>query len=344
MKYFELDKTISLESGQQLVKPTVAYHTYGKLNASKSNVVWVCHALTANSEVFEWWPGLFGENQLFNPDDHFIVCANIIGSHYGSTGPLSVNPETKSPYFHTFPEITIRDMVTMHLELAEHLAIEKISLLIGGSMGGHQALEWAIIEPERIQQLCLLATSAVISPWANAFNHTQRRAIEADPTWKISVPTAGEEGMKVARSIALLSYRNQGAYNETQSENLQKNIYPSKAASYQDYQGEKLSKRFNAFSYWHISKAMDSQNVARNRGTLETVLQKVKARTLILTIQNDLLFPESDQKTLALHIPNAIHNIVPSRFGHDGFLIETTKLSEELEAFLVPTTITALEE
>jgi homoserine O-acetyltransferase len=201
-------------------------------------------------------------------------------------------------------------------------------------MGGHQAVEWAIMEPERIRNLCLLATSAVISPWANAFNHTQRSAIETDPTWKQNIATAGEEGMKVARAIALLSYRNSRAYNNTQGEKLVERIYPSRAGSYQDYQGKKLAARFNAFSYWHVSKAMDSQNVGRGRAGIAAALATITARTLVISLESDLLFPTEEQQLLAGHIPDAQHNVIPSVFGHDGFLIETEKIAEALEAFL----------
>ncbi len=333
MKRLKLEKSIRLESGQTLHNPQIVYHTYGKLNAKKSNVVWVCHALSANSDVFDWWKGLFGNGNLFNPEDHFIVCANFLGSHYGTTGPLSINQETDTPYYGDFPEITVRDMVSLHFELMKFLAIEKIAFLIGGSMGGHQALEMAISKPNSIDELCLLATSAVISPWASALNQSQRMAIACDPTWGDKNNNAAQNGMSVARSIALLSYRNQGAYNTTQKENLRETIYPSKAASYQEYQGKKITQRFNAYSYWHISKAMDSHNIARNRDTLENVLASIKAKTLILSFENDLLFPYEDQQILYNHIPNAQLKIIPTKYGHDGFLIETGTISKVIEKF-----------
>jgi len=339
MQFFELENSYTLESGAVVHKPTVAFDTYGTLNADKSNVVWVCHALSANSDVYDWWPGLFGENDFYNPKEHFIVCANFIGSHYGSTGPLSENPETGKPYFHDFPEVTIRDMVGLHILLAKHLGVEDISMIIGGSMGGHQCLEWSVMEPERIKGMCLLATSAVISPWANALNHTQRMAIESDATWKENNLEAGDAGMRAARAIALLSYRNQGAYNKTQKENLDEQIYPERAGSYQDYQGSKLSKRFNAFSYWHISKAMDSHNVGRGRGGVEASLAKIKARTLVLGIDSDLLFPVDEQAFLAKHIPDARLEVLSSDYGHDGFLIETEKISKALKHFTEEVTV-----
>jgi homoserine O-acetyltransferase/O-succinyltransferase len=334
LKYLEVDKSIILENGLILQSPTIAYHTYGTLNEGKSNVVWVCHALTANSDVFDWWRGLFGEDDLFNPKGHFIVCANILGSHYGTTGPLSVKPDSGQPYYHDFPEVTIRDMVALHIELANHLKVKTIELLIGGSMGGHQALEWAIIEPDRIKNLCAIATSAIISPWAAALNASQRMAIEVDPTWPNSSDNAGIEGMKVARSMALLSYRNYGTYNNSQQQDSKDDTYQTKAASYQAYQGLKLSKRFNAFSYWHIAKAMDSQNVGRKRGSVESALSVISARTLVISIEGDLLFPYQDQKLISDNIIGAEIINVKSQYGHDGFLLETKQIGDALRYFM----------
>ena len=172
MQYNEylIDQPIELESGGILSQAKVAYHTCGQLNDRKDNVVWVCHALTANSDVVEWWSGLFGDEQYFNPQEHFIICANVLGSHYGTTSPLDANEETEVPYYHDFPKFTIRDMVHLHQKLADHLKIENIAVLIGGSVGGQQALEWAIDQPSRIKNLIPIATNAIHSPWGVAFN------------------------------------------------------------------------------------------------------------------------------------------------------------------------------
>lgn len=334
IKYLELQKNLNLESGEVLSNPTIAYHTYGELNAEKNNVVWVCHALTSSSDVFSWWPGLFGEKDIFNPKEYFIVCANVLGSHYGTTCPLSINPNSGTPYYHSFPLFTIRDIVSLHKELANHLNIQNIDILIGGSMGGHQALEWAIQEPEKIQKLILLATSAVHTPWGVAFNASQRWAIENDVTWKENSPNAGLSGMEVARSIALLSYRNYYTYKKTQQPSDENLLFPDRAESYQHYQGQKLAKRFNAFSYWYLSKAMDSQNVGRNRGSLEQVLQSVKAQTLVLSLENDYLFTLEDQEFLHKNIPNSQFKLIESDYGHDGFLIENVSIAKAISQFL----------
>jgi homoserine O-acetyltransferase len=329
------------ESGEVLPRLEIAYHTYGQRNADDSNIIWVCHALTANSDVLDWWKGLFGEGRLLDPAKYFIICANNLGSCYGSSGPLSIDPDTGKPYFHSFPDITIRDMVAAHEILRQHLGIEKIHLLIGGSQGGQQAVEWAIDQPGLFERLVLIATNARHSPWGIAFNESQRMAIAADPTWINNTPHAGVEGMKVARSIALLSYRNYHTYDLSQgsSDAAQLDDYP--ASSYQRYQGDKLAKRFNAFTYWKLSKAMDAHHVGRNRASVEAALAAITAETLVISISSDLLFPPGEQKILAGHIPGAIWESIDSVYGHDGFLTETGALSDILKSFLVPQSLVA---
>lgn len=327
-------KSFVLESGKKLKDLEIAYHTYGVLNAKKDNVVWVCHALTANSDVFDWWKGLFGDNCLFNPRDHFIVCANILGSNYGTTNPLSLNKTTGLPYYLSFPDFTVRDLAAAHQILADHLGVPRIGLLIGGSLGGQQAMEWAILEPERIKKLVLIATNAQHSAWGIAFNESQRLAITADRTFYSQSPDGGNKGLKVARSIALLSYRSYGTYAATQLEVNADKITDFKASSYQNYQGEKLVNRFNAYSYWYLTRAMDSHHVGRKRNSVEDALKKIQAKTLVIGILNDVLFPIEEQQFLAKHIPNARISELNSFYGHDGFLIETEILTQEIGNFL----------
>ena len=324
---YHYKRSFELESGIIIPELVISYSTYGRYISGKSKVIWVCHALTANSEVFNWWPGLFGDQELFNPQDYFIICANIIGSCYGTTGPLSHLDTFPEFSFHRFPEITIRDMVKAHILLADHLSIRKIDFLIGGSLGGQQALEWAIIEPERIRKLGLIATNARFSPWGIAFNESQRMAIRSDQTWIESTPNAGLEGLKTARSIALLTYRNYRTYQDKQLEEDYSITSDFKAATYQRYQGLKLALRFNAFSYSVLSKAMDSHNIARGRLSLEKTLSGVTAATLVIGLSSDILFPVSEQEFLANHIFGASLAILDSLYGHDGFLIETPTLT-----------------
>lgn len=329
-QYLDHNQPFLLENGAVLPGLRIAYHTFGRPDASWSNVVWVCHALTANSDVTEWWSGLFGDGCLFNPQEHYIVCANMIGSCYGSTHPLSVNPETGEPWYHDFPDITIRDMVNAHRLLQHHLGIPEIAVLIGASMGGQQALEWSLTDPDSIRQLVLIATNAQHSPWGIAFNASQRLAITTDPTWSQRHAEAGREGLKTARSIALLSYRNYHAYGASQQETDDTIPEVYRAASYQQYQGEKLAQRFDAFSYHLLSRAMDSHHIGRHRGPLEAVLQTVKAATTVIGITSDILFPVEEQAFLHRCIPHARFYTIDSGFGHDGFLIETKKLTDIL--------------
>jgi len=303
------------------------------LNANKDNVVWVCHALTANSDVFDWWKGLFGDKDHFNPDEHFIVCANILGSNYGTTSPLGTNPVTGLPYYLAFPQISVRDMVKAHQLLAEHLEIKDIKIIIGGSLGGQQALEWSIMQPERIKNLILIATNARHSPWGVAFNESQRLAITTDRSFYANQPDGGAKGMKAARSIALLSYRGYKTYSVTQQEENDKKTDDFKASSYQNYQGEKLVKRFNAYSYWYLTKVMDSHNVGRGRHGVEKALSLIKAKTLVVGIKSDLLFPIEEQQYLFRHIPKAAFAELDSFYGHDGFLIETELLTNVITSF-----------
>lgn len=311
----------------------LVYGTAGTLNAAADNVVWVCHALTGNADPTEWWGGLVGEGKFYNPNEHFIVCANILGSHYGSTGAFSLNPATNDRYYHDFPFVTIRDMVNTMELLRKYLKINRIHTCIGGSMGGQQALEWAVMQPNLIENLVLMATNAQHSAWGIAFNESQRMAIETDPTWKERRPDAGINGMKTARSIALLSYRHYETYvhKQTSPDTNKQDDFP--ASSYQRYQGEKLAKRFNAFSYWTLSKAMDSHNVGRGRGGTEAALRQIRSKTLVLGISTDILFPISEQKFLAHHIPGAVYAEMESIYGHDGFLVEYEALSQTLKEF-----------
>lgn len=330
---FKHNKPFKLESGDQLKELEIGFHTYGTLNKNRDNVVWVCHALTANADVFDWWKGLFGENNYFNPATHFIVCANILGSPYGTTNPLSINPVTNQPYYLSFSQVTVRDIIKAHQLLAQYLQINQIEILIGGSLGGQQALEWSIMEPERIKNLILIASNAKHSPWGIAFNESQRLAISADDTFYGNTLNGGEKGLKAARSIALLSYRNYKTYSITQHEERDNQVDGYKAASYQNYQGEKLVNRFNAYSYWYLSKTMDSHNVGRNRHGVEKALSLVKARTLVIGIKSDVLFPIEEQQYLFRHISKSAFAELESFYGHDGFLIETEQLTNIITSF-----------
>lgn len=325
---------MELERGGRLENLEIAYHTFGRLNERKDNVIWVCHALTANSDVADWWPNTVVSEGFLDPDKWFVVCANIIGSHYGSTGPLSLNPATGKPYYGDFPKLTIRDMVSAHRILADHLGIEKIHALVGSSLGGFQAMEWAIVEPEHVKKLVLIATDSRVTPWAAGLNETQRMAIRTDASYGKPHPDAGKEGMKVARAIALLSYRGASGYNLSQANPKDMEPYSHRVATYQTYQGEKLAKRFDAYSYMTILDAFDSHDVGRGRGGRENALKSIKAETACISIPTDILFPPETVKALAEAIPGACHFEITSEFGHDGFLVEHRQLNSLLKQFL----------
>ena len=276
---------------------------------------------------------MIGPGLTFDTSKYFVVCANILGSCYGTTGPTSINPITGEPYFLDFPIVTIRDMVNAHEKLKDYLKIKSIHTIVGGSVGGQQALEWCIMNPYLIKHLLVFVTSAKFSPWGIAINESQRMALAADPTFYERRLDAGQVGLAAARSIALLSYRNQQTYNATQSETDLDKIDHFRASSYQQYQGQKLVRRFNAHSYWYMTKALDTHNVGRNRGGIEKALATIKAHTLYVSISSDLLFPPQEVKPNVALTPGAQYNEIESLYGHDGFLLETEKLDRIIKAF-----------
>ena len=335
LKTFSCQAPFALESGYLLPGYHLGYHTLGRLNTEKSNVVWVFHALTANSNPAEWWPGLVGTGHLIDPERFFIVCVNMPGSCYGSIGPLSVDPLSGEPYYHRFPFFTTRDMIRAYQPLKDFLEIDKIKMGIGGSMGGQQLLEWAIEEPELFEHIVPIATNAFHSPWGIAFNASQRHCIELDPSWKNADPGAGMNGMKVARGLALLSYRHQDTYNLYQKDSDIQSLGPFNSESYQAYQGIKLAARFNAFSYYCLSQSMDSHNVGRGRGNVSAALKLIKAKTHLIGIKSDLLFTEKEQVFLAENIPESSLYMIQSIYGHDGFLLEFDSISSIILDFIL---------
>lgn len=331
------DRPFRLESGVELPSLEIAYNTYGTMNPDRSNVVWVCHALTANSDVADWWPHTVETGCFLDPAKWFVVCANILGSHYGTTGPLSVNPATGTPYYGDFPDFTIRDMVAVHRVLADALGIGHIHALVGSSVGGFQAVEWAVDEPERFDKLVLIATAPVATPWAIAIDETQRMAIEADPTYGERRPDAAMAGLAAARAIGLLTYRGGEGYNLTQRETELGKLLPRAAhrpCSYQQYQGLKLCRRYNAYSYVKILDAFDTHDVGRSRGGLEKALSRISAQTMTVGITTDMIFPPAEMRRLAAAIPEAAYEELASDFGHDGFLVEHQRLNDILTKFL----------
>ena len=338
LSVFNHNESFTLESGVTLPGYHLAYTTHGKLNATKDNVVWIFHALTANSNPLEWWPGLTGEGKLFDPSKYFIICVNKPGSPYGSISPLSGNPLNNQPYYHDFPLFTIRDMIKAYQKLKDHLGIQKVLVGLGGSTGGMQLLEWAIEEPELFEHIVPIASNAVLSPWAIAFNASQRLAIEADSTWPEQKQDAGQKGLATARSIALLSYRSYYGYDITQPRDKAfvalNNEVGYAADNYQRYQGLKLVNRFNAICYYRLTQSMDSHDVGRHRGGVDNALKRISAKTLVIGITSDVLYPITEQQFLQENIPGAQLLTIASDYGHDGFLLEYEKIESALEKFI----------
>lgn len=332
MKKLKFEEPFLTESGEVLTRLEIAYNTYGALNGEGNNVIWVCHALTANSDVEAWWPGMVGDGLLFDTSEYYVVCANILGSCYGTTGPADLNPVTGMPWLKTFPPITVRDVVNTHEILRKHLGVKSIHTVIGSSIGGFQALEYSVMSPELIRHLVFIASSVRQTPWAIAFNESQRLAIEADPSFRAEDPDGGRMGLKAARAIALLSYRSSHAYNLTQKEEDDRTDH-FRASSYQAYQGDKLVSRFNPYSYYCLTKLSDTHNAGRGRGGVREALKAIRAKVLSVGISSDFLFPVYDQKFLADNVEGAYYKEIDSLYGHDGFLIERELLTGIIREF-----------
>lgn len=323
------------EAGGSLPGITVAYHTSPREYTPGEKVIWITHALTANSDPEDWWNQIVGPGKLFDTEKYFIVCANMLGSPYGSSGPASTNPETGNPFYFDFPKVTVRDIVKANILVRKHLGIKQIDFLVGGSIGGFQAVEWTIMEPEVLRNAAFIATCSRVSPWTTAGMEAQRMALEADGTFReCRSLDGGREGLKCARAQALISYRSFEGYCITQPETDADVIFADRAASYERYQGLKLARRFDAYSYWYLTYAVDSHNVGRGRGGVEAALGTISVPCVVVAIDSDGLFPLRDQTVFAEQIPGAKYYQLTSAFGHDGFLLEYAQLTEVFKPIL----------
>ena len=344
----KLEREFCFEAGGCLRGAELLYHTSDRPYRPSDRVVWICHALTGNSNPEDWWPGMVGPGQLIDPEKDFVVCVSMLCSPYGKCGPAAIQKGNSAvagqrPYLMQFPKTTVRDMVNACIEVRKALGISKIDLLIGPSIGGFQAVEWAVMEPDVISNAAFIATDVRVSPFMTPFNESQRMALLADPTFLACASASesgaiegnaldgGREGLKCARSIALISYRTNDGYNITQTETDDDCLFADRAASYQRYQGKKLIDRdFDAYSYWYLTCALDSMNVGRGRGGVAAALSRIKARCLVINITSDMLFPPSRGKEAAAMIPHSCYVEIESAFGHDGFLIENETLKKVL--------------
>lgn len=336
IQQYKFKKSFVTESGSAISEPEVAYQTWGKLNKARNNVILVCHALTGNTAADEWFKGIWGKGKTLDPQQHFIICPNVLGSCYGSSGPTSINPETGEPYRADFPTITIRDMVRLQQRLMDELQITGIEMVIGGSMGGMQALEWCIMD-NRPQSAVLIGMGKAHSPWAIGISHAQRKAIYNDPNWKegyYSEEHPPKDGLGLARMIAMISYRTDADYENKFGREPQPDTDQYQVESYLNYQGKKLVERFDAVSYVRLTEAMDSHDIARNRSSYKQVLGNIDIPVMVVGIDTDLLYPIQEQKELADLLSNGRYRLIQSEHGHDAFLIEFEQLNNILVPFL----------
>ncbi len=331
---FRLSSPLVLESGEALPEVTIVYRTWGRLNIAGSNAVLVCHGLTGSADADVWWKGLFGPGRALDPRKDFIVCSNVLGSCYGTSGPASAASDGE-PWGPRFPALTIRDMVRAQERLIRALGIRRIGLAIGGSLGGMQVLEWAVMFPELVSRIAPIATSARHSAWCIGLSEAQRQAITGDPSWsggRYVQPPA--QGLAVARMIAMCTYRSRESF-ERRFGRQRREDHQWEVESYLHHQGTRLVERFDANSYLTLTRAMDTHDLGRDRGEIEEVLWSIRQAALVVAIRSDILYPPAEQEVLAAAMPGAHLAWLDSEHGHDGFLIEAEALNDLVHAFRV---------
>ena len=341
---------LTLESGKKLGPITLAYETYGELNSKKTNAVLVLHALSGDAHAAGangWWDSLIGPNKGLDTNKYFVICSNVIGGCQGSTGPSSINPKTGKPYGTDFPLVTIGDMVQAQAHLIDHLGIEKLLSVIGGSMGGMQVLQWMVAYPERIQSAIPIATTMKHTPQQIAFNEVSRQAIMADPDWKsghyydLTVPA---RGLAVARMIGHITYMSDASMAEKFGRRIREDTEPLKFGAefevegYLRYRGDNFVKRFDANSYIYITKAMDYFNILNGNKKLGNIFKGLKAKVLVISFKSDWLYPSYQSqdivKACKLAGVNTTYCEINSTYGHDSFLLETEQETQLIKHFL----------
>ena len=344
-----------LENGEDLGPVTLAYETFGRLNADKSNAVLILHALTGDAHVAGfhpgdkapgWWDKMVGPGKAFDTDRYFIICSNILGGCKGSTGPSSTNPETGRPYGLDFPVITIGDMVNAQLKLIDHLGISRLLAVAGGSMGGMQALEWMFSHPDRIKSAIPISTAMRHSPQQIAFNEVGRQAIMADPNW-----LAGDyygrrppsRGLAVARMVGHITYMSDRSMEAKFGRRLKDDRKPFKFTAdfevegYLQYRGASFVDRFDANTYLYITKAMDYFDAARGRKPAE-VLRGSDLKVMVIAFKSDWLYPSYQSQEIARACKiaglDATYCEIESNYGHDAFLLEIEEETLLIKYFL----------
>jgi homoserine O-acetyltransferase len=349
---FVIGEHLLLECGRTLVSPTLHYAVYGRLNAARDNAVLVCHALSGSALVGSWWPEIFAPGAVLSLDRDFVICINMLGSCYGSTGPGSVDPETGRIYGPDFPLVSVGDNVRAQARLLDSLGIRKLRLVLGGSIGGMQALDWAILNPDRVERALVIGV-APVSAMGLALNHLQRQAIQHDPEWlggRYLPQRPPRRGLALARQIAMISYKSAPLLEERFGRNPNRNgedpwsIESSLCgliggrfdiAGYLDYQGERFIDRFDANSYLAVLRMMDIWDPMRGYGSAEEAFGRIRARLSFIGISSDWLFPPEDVRRFAQAIRSAgaecDYREMTSDHGHDAFLAEQAELVRLLQ-------------
>jgi len=351
--------SLPLQRGGQFGPITLAYETWGTLNAARDNAILIVHALTGSSHAYDeerpgdvkaaWWNPLIGPGRPFDTSRYFVICSNILGGCYGSTGPSSLDPRTERPYGMRFPVVTIRDMVQAQQRLIEHLGVRQLAMVAGGSIGGQQALEWAVAYPELVQKVAVVAATASLTAQAVAFSEVQRQAIMADPCWLGGnyEPGRGPDGgLAIARMLAMITYQSEESMELRFSRQPAARGIASAPSGWTDfggrfdvedylyYQGTSLVRRFDANSYLYISRAMDLYDVSDGYPSLEAALRRVRSKALFIGIRSDFLFPAARVRWLADQVRSlggdATYVELDSPHGHDAFLKEWEQMTGAL--------------
>lgn len=330
-------QNLRLESGDTLVSPVVAYDSWGTLNAAGDNAIVVGHSLTSNTDAATWWPSFIGPGLPLDTDRYFVICLNILGSPYGSSSPITINPATGKRYGADFPQVTIRDTVRAHKMALDVIGVERVELAIGGSLGGMQVLEWSRYE-SFVNAIAPVAVGGCHSPWGIAWTEAQRSAIFADSQWqggRYAPDRPPVRGLATARMMAMISYRTANEFNARfQRSRSELPGQPFQVETYLQHHGDKLTDRFDANCYVHLTRQMNSHDISRGRGEYLEVLSQIKQPTLVVGISSDLLYPIAEQEELARHIPNATLQVIDAITGHDSFLVESAQIAAFVRPFL----------
>jgi len=331
-KFLEIDGPFELENGDALPQIRIAYRTWGR---PRRTATLVCHALTGSADADDWWSDLFGPGRALDPDQDYVICANVLGGCYGTTGPTSRASGAFEPYGASFPEVTIRDIVHSQSLLLDHLGVESLDLVIGGSMGGMQVLEWAALYPDRVAAIAPIATGPTQSAWTIALSEAQRQAIKADTAFsdgRYPLGAGPVDGLTAARSIAMISYRSPQNFGDRFGRDRGDDTFA--VQSYLRYQGQKLVDRFDANTYLTLIGAMDSHDLGRGRGSVAEALQSIEQPALVVSVSSDGLYPATEVAALAEELPNADFYEIDAPHGHDAFLIRVDELNDRLVEFI----------